>query len=1020
MSIRTITSTTSVSGNSIDGSAGPFFPSVTTANVTGVDYWQFQGQIFWSTGATTVVGKPASSTTAITNTNAPYIWSDSAFPGSQPGGAGGYIVNTNSVVDLDDDGRVDVEEDVTMALDRQHIVNYGLFRGVNSNRPVFYGTTFTIEPQTNAFRAMNFIGANGDGIFSEGNVAAPQFHSCRIVQEPTSNPFGIRFQSPNYVINGLDYVNMGASGAFELTVPPKIAPQALRLFAPNFTDLRDRQILLFTNAFALGANDAARRGATSDPFNRYTFNQPDAANFSLYSGNTTADRVYRSQRGVHLINPIGSPIPFSTTTQQPADGSSTVDLLLPAREPNTANLDLELTSGQNTATKRVRLNFDQDGYTIRVRRNRVRQFDHLDPSYAVTWKGISRTTGNGNISLGSIDSASYSTDTATLGASSNSTTESQPNSSFDWSSIDLTQIPAGDTFRGEGYDAEISDSAESLLLPAHTTIAANLSSHYRLMFFEYEIWGHHDQRGTTARQTISFIPGDSNFRTELEDGTDIVLNFTSPVDTKVSADTSSVSLAATVTPPTTSQALYDNIKVYQRVRKSPNAYDSSRVASFTNVVGTSNSTRNLGALDLGVNTTGRLVDLTGNALNVRVGTIAPLAAGVTETWNTTGDIDLAAFSRNVGGRDLVAADFTNVGNSTGGSLTGTTINFGSATGTININGTDLSGIPNAGWTIIAGLGVTLDEPATNFLGATRIAAINAAQAGTLTGTFFNRTFTHEDESGVWGVYDVTSSNWEVSPVRYTTGGTPNTFNRDSSDANDYRIYWKRDSVAVAGFYETNVTAFDPSALTATLATATLTSTQGNAALYTPNSSITLSGSVSSALPSTERVTSGGEQQLQINYKSRANDGITYIRNSSIDQYLVAQATNQVAYIDVMGRRNLTADYIGFGAGDTRIDPDYVQLDTFFNNEQQEAVAIFEEDGQTAFPNASIEGLAAVNAVKSVILLDNPNGLTAGQALAAVNTGLAESNIATDQDIANAALTDVVSRGGTILGVDLTQ
>ena len=1017
MSIRTIAGGQTINANSVAGVTGPFYPSDSTINVQDVDYYQFSGDPNWTTGATTVFGKPGvNATNAITNLNAPFIWSATAFPGQQPGGAGGFVVNTNSIVPLNAEGRVDVEEEVSIAMNAERPQNYGLFRGTNTNRPVFYGTTFTLGGQTLG-RELNFIGANGDGGFSEGNVAAPQFHSCRLIQE-TGQPHGIRFQSPNYIINGLDYINLNNSGAFEITVPPKVAPQGLRLFAPSFTDLRNRQILLFTNAFTVGANDAARRGAASDAFNRYTFNQPDAANFSLYSGNTTGDRVYRSQRGVHLINPIGSPIPYSTNTEQPGSNPSTITLLLPAREGG--SLASELKSGQNTATKRVRVNFDQDGYTLRFRRTEVRQFDHGSTPQSIDWKGIPRSNSNGDIRLGSIDSATFSTNTATLGAAANSTTESQPNSSFDWSSIDTGNLPAGDVFRSEGYDVELTGSTASLLVPAHTVLADSVGTHNRLMFFEYEFWGHHDQRGVTARQTVNFIPGHADFDNEIETGADITLNFTSPVDTKVSADTSSVSLASTVTPPTTSQALYDNIKVFERERASATAYDASRLTSFDRIIDNDNTQIDLEALDLGVNLTGRLVALSGSDLQVRVGAIAPLATGVSETWTTTGDIDMAVFNRNAGGRTLNATNFINMGNSTGGTLTGTTIDFSNAAGTYNINGTDLSGIPNAGWDIASGQTVILDEPATERLGATRINAINAAEAGTLRGTFFNRTFTHENESGIWGVYDVTSSNWEVDPVRYTTGGTPNTFNRDSSDANDYRIYWKRDSLAVAGFYETNVTAFDPSALTVTLATATLSSTQGNAALYTPNASITVSGSVTSALPTTERVTANSTQQLQINYKSRSNAGITYIRNSSIDQYLVAQATNQVAYIDVMGRRNLTADYIGFGAGDTRIDPDYVQLDTFFNNEQQEAVAIFEEDGQTAFPAASIEGLAAVTAVKSVILLDNPNGLTAGQALAAVNTGLAQSNIATDQDIANATLTDVVSRGGTILGVDLTQ
>ena len=1019
MAIKTIAGAPNINANVVDGIAGPFFPSDTTTGVTNIDYYQFSGTPFFSAGATTVFGKPASTTTALTNLNAPWIWSDTAFPGAQPGSAGGFVTNPNSVITLDANGRVDVEEDMQIAINGNRPQNFGFMRGLNTNRPVFYGTTFTLGVQSTTFRELNFIGVNGGGGFADNNVAAPQFHSCRMVQERSSTPHNVRFQSPNYIMNGFDYVNLNGSGAFELTVPAKIAPQGLRLLAPNFTDLRSRQILLFTNAFSIGASGPEQMGTASDGFNRYTFNQPDAANFSLYSGNVTATRVYRPERGVHLINPIGSPIPLSTNTTLPTDGSTTVNLLLPARESGT--LSAELRSGQNTATKRVRINFDQDGYTLRIRRTEVRMFDHRTGSFGVTWKGIARTTGNGSLALASIDATTFSTNTPTLGPAVNSTTQNESNSQFNFVSVDTGNLPAGDVFRGTGYDTELTGSTASVLLPAHLTVSDNATTHGRVAFFEYEVWGHHDQRGVTNRQTVNFIPGHAQFNTALETGADITLNFTSPVDTKVSADTSSVSLLASAALPTTSQALYDNIKVYQRVRGSATDYGSSRLNSFNRIIADGNTQIDLGALDLGLNGSGRLVDLTGNDLQVRVGTtLAALATGVSETWTTTGDIDLAVFRRNVGGRTLNATNFINMGDSTGGSLTGTTIDFSNAAGTVTINGTDLSGIPNAGWTIATGQTVILDEPATNLLGGTRVNAINAAEAGTLQGTFNNRTYTHEDFSGVWGVYNVTDSGWEVDPVRYTTGGTPNTFNRDSSDPDTYQFYWKRDSVNVNGFYEVATENFDPSTLTSVLPTLTLASDQGNTALYTPNSSITLSGSVASALPTTARVTEGGEQVLRISYKSRANANITYLRDADVDKYLFAAATNTTAYIDVMGRRRLSSDYIGFGGGDTRIDPDYVQLDTFFTNEQQEVTSVFDETGGTPFPSTSINGLTALAGVPSVLVLDNPAGLTSGQALSAVREGIRQENVAIDQDLANLGFTGVVSRDGTALGVDLTE
>ena len=340
------------------------------------------------------------------------------------------------------------------------------------------------------------------------------------------------------------------------------------------------------------------------------------------------------------------------------------------------------------------------------------------------------------------------------------------------------------------------------------------------------------------------------------------------------------------------------------------------------------------------------------------------------------------------------------------------------------NGVNMSNVSPANISIDGGGGtvvINLDESSTNVTDNSWVTAVNALTGFTVNVSVPSQQYTHEDQTGTWGVWNLTDSAWEDSPVRYTAGGTPNTFMSDSLDTDVYLLYWKRDSGTDAGFFGTQVVGFEPSSISAAGTEITISSVRGSAALYSPNSAITLSGGVTSAFPDTSIEGTGSASQLVISYRSRANAGITYNRNADVDKYLIAQATNEVDYIDVMGQRGLRADYITFGASDTRIDDLAVILDTAFVGESQEASAITDENGDE-FPAASIRRFSGTLAsgdpftCASVIIYGNPAGLTPTE----LDRAFLNNNIATDQDVANAALAGVVSRDGSILPPDLTQ
>ena len=1093
MAIQVVTTVNNITDNTFllgtTALESPFYPSRNVApagstSLIGITEYQFSGAtgLRFGNGATTVFGKPklkAGRSDVLTSANAPFFWSEvievngnnqtgttitidststifnnqlagltfTIIDGSEftvvsntptqmtisPAATAGqldddmdifparYYQNPQTPVDVESDGSViQIEERVairiTGAQPSPSSTSAGLIQGDNTCRPIFYGVDFFFDGYT---ESINPVGDGSDGTLVE---AGPQFYDCNFYFPnvvATTNTFA-RMNGFNYVVRGLNVVDSDDRGGFEIAAPPVVPSNNLTVNLPNFNMFGDRAFLWFVS------------GGTADRDRRYGYRGLSAPSGCVFGGG--GGGTFDADRGVTLVNPSGSPIPWTTgTTTNTSDNIpilsvQSIDALF-NRSP----------VGGGSTWQTVTINFDAPGYQLRVRRNEVNNWQFRnDRLQMVTFNGV---TKNSN---GSLAATTTNNVIPSLGTGTRPTTQSATTNNFSY-----VDYPGDEVVVFDGFDQEVSGTSIDIAVPVwhHIPRTASGQTPTIMQFFRWNVFAIHRDRGITDVIDLNFLPNEyanagSVTAPIIGSGNNLEIDLSSALDNISDSEVSGTVINPTSTRSTTDVELYNQIKTYQLQRDSNNNYDSSRVNSEFTVVRDNAGVADLGVLDLNQNTTNlqRLVQgvslttasgaYTDGAIAVRNGVMSPTTDIL--DWTTTGNIDARVFSSNISDRNLTCAALTNVGSSSGsGVVTAQQITFLAGQNNITIEGVDLSAIPTQGsssWASSAGQTIVLDEVATGFFTAAEIVAINSVPAmlGVLRGTGFGQTFTHENQTGTWAVRNVTNDAWEVAPTRFTRGTTLNSFTADTLGNNDeYIIYWKRDSDDNNGFLGTVGIPVNGATYTVTLPQETLVSPRGVDILYTPSSSITLSGGVTTAFPTVTNTGTGANTLLNIAYRSRANSGITYSRNANVDKYLLAQATNTVNYIEVMGRRELTTDYVAFGAQDSRVNDNICRFNTDFTGEQQELVGLRNINGND-FDSTAITQITGTdsssNAISfpSVVIIPNPVGLTVGEAQVAAEAALEQNNIATDQDVANAGITGVVSRNGNILTPDLTQ
>ena len=249
------------------------------------------------------------------------------------------------------------------------------------------------------------------------------------------------------------------------------------------------------------------------------------------------------------------------------------------------------------------------------------------------------------------------------------------------------------------------------------------------------------------------------------------------------------------------------------------------------------------------------------------------------------------------------------------------------------------------------------------------------------------TFTHPDVNGIWAVWNNTTNNYETAPVSYTAGGTPNTFNINSDNTNEYIIVWKQQNTPTIGYSTTRQVETGDNTLAANV-TRTVPSTPIAGVLY--DGTVTTGTSVD-----VENFTISGNDGIKVNITST---GISQSLGGPT-QYLMLQATDDTDYIDTYIRRGRTQDFIiPSGADTTTYVPDLCILDSGVANTIQNVVALDPEGtttavttGATQYDNVGVVQVvnqAGTSGLSGAIInrIGNPAGATPGQISAGTEAG----------------------------------
>ena len=551
MAVKTIGTAESVTSSSFSGVDTNIYPSNGTAGVANNDEYNFSATdgITFGNNAACILGKPTVvdgttlSADTLDITNSPYMWNGTR-----------YVTNPNSIIQVTD-GEYNIEERVTVRKGGSWSQNENFFEGNDTCRPVFYGVDWKIDSPNH----VNWIGNN-----NAYTAAAPVFID-NTIEMLGQTGFAFRLRGDNFVIDGLTWTSMATTGApaMEFATPPKVAPRGLVIAHPRLTDLSARTALAFLNN---GTNNAS-----GDPDNRFVFEALDAPNFPVYFGGSNA--FSSSGRGAAMINSLGSPVPFDSATSNPDATTSGTNVNV---QLNSRDIPHVLGGGQLGQFQRVNVTFDAPGYTLRIRRVGVESYTHGDFDASVFYKGGTKTS-NGGLNRATTN---YDSTTPSLGAAANSTVQSDANGTIDWDFV--TDAAFDGTFRGEGYDVEVAGTEASIVLPAYMQLQIASSGTggrtFPTIFFGWEIYAIHADRGITQVETLSFLP--DTFDTRYGDGQDVEITFATPEDALYTSDRD-ISTAGSITD---GAYLHDAVKKYEVERNSATDYDTSHLNSEIQVV----------------------------------------------------------------------------------------------------------------------------------------------------------------------------------------------------------------------------------------------------------------------------------------------------------------------------------------------------------------------------------------------------------------------------------------------------
>ena len=607
MAVKTIGTAESVTSSSFSGVDTNIYPSNGTAGVANNDEYNFSATdgITFGNNAACILGKPTVvdgttlSADTLDITNSPYLWN-----GTQ------YVTNPDSIIQVTD-GEYNIEERVTVRKGGSWSQNENFFEGNDTCRPVFYGVDWKIDSPNH----VNWIGNN-----NAYTGAAPIFID-NTIEMLGQTGFAFRLRGDNFVIDGLTWTSMATTGApaMEFATPPKVAPRGLVIAHPRLTDLSARTALAFLNN---GTNNAS-----GDPDNRFVFEALDAPNFPVYFGGSNG--FASSGRGAAMINSLGSPVPFDSAVSSPDASASGTNVNV---QLNSRDIPHVLGGGQLGQFQRVNVNFDAPGYTLRVRRVGVESYTHGDFDASVFYKGGTKTSNGG---LNRV-SSNYDSTTPSLGAATNSSVQSDATGTIDWDFV--TDAAFAGTFRGEGYDVEVAGTEASIVLPAYMQLQIASSGTggrtFPTVFFGWEIYAIHADRGITQVETLSFLP--DTFDTRYGNGQDVEINFVTPEDALYTSDRD-ISTTGAITD---TAYLHDAAKKYEVERNSATAYDVSHLNSEIQIVTSTGTESDFGSRNIVFDSTtaNRVVSSADIASTTAAITLKPASAGVVNTLDSNGAI----------------------------------------------------------------------------------------------------------------------------------------------------------------------------------------------------------------------------------------------------------------------------------------------------------------------------------------------------------------------------------------------
>ena len=697
-----------INGSTITASGGqalpsPFYPSRDANDIIGTDEYAAAGNITFTSGAATVFGHPATTSTAtLTNANAPFIFNTTTNTWDR---------NPNSIVDYDyDTGQLRIEERVTIRL-TSYVAQHTMFQGDNTCRPVFYGVDFVFDDEGAANEvSFNWLGAAA-GSSPANSDAAPSFYNCRMVKRDT-NRGDFRWFGTNYLIRGFEHVatstsrvsGQGVGALYECGAPPNDPPFNFELIAPNYRTFGQRVALPFYRNTPASTDQYSFRGLRVNNFSGFISNLPSE---------TRAQQLSRknSERGVTLINSssrVGLPYTTDNATNVNPGGAGIVTdtpllpIILSAKDVQFGttfgpNSPKEFGGGTINGFQRVVINAPESGYTIRAKRTAIRSYEHRGQfaggtiglaagTFAYVAEGAAIRPSNGVLhrtmgtSLTDFTAPGEST-TETFGNGSRITTtfasvqpggtipaiftqagnsrdgDNRTNTgryapvddiSFNQQAVDATSMSDG-LIAWEGLDAEATSASQAIFLPTYWQGLYNsLGNPIPTFFFRYTVWAEKDNRvldGTL--RVFDFRPeaATNDFNRPFREGNneDVVIDLVSPVDPAYTMDRN----ISTSGPGITGLAhLYDSLKQYNRTRGVA-AYDSGHLNTQTPLF----TLDSLGFIDIGSRgiigvTTGAVVSDDGSNLSWRLGTVTSTSFRPTPTdtavngITTTGTINL--------------------------------------------------------------------------------------------------------------------------------------------------------------------------------------------------------------------------------------------------------------------------------------------------------------------------------------------------------------------------------------------